>query len=181
MANTVQSLFPFSTIPLESTQVTPCTVEFYAPIIAGHFEFNNDTTPPQWFESLQQGKIGVIAGVMIGANCLPDDFAMNVEKPLELQVLNGTNRTPVSLSPFMFSQFAHGDNYCTWWKITGSDGARYDGDCFLSVNGRVKQIPGMTDSELKLKISFNFWRVDKDYFKEARDWHDLLQKVKGTV
>lgn len=178
MANTLQSLFPFSTVPPDTTQVTPCSVEFSAPIIAGHYEFNDQKTPPQRFETLMQGKIGVIAGVMIGANCSPDDFAQNVEAPLKLQVFNGTNKTPVSLSPFMFSQFAHGDNYCTWWKITGSSGARYDGDCFLSVSGRVKQIPGMTSNELVLKISFNFWRVDKDFFKEPAEWRSLLERAK---
>lgn len=181
MANTLQSLFPFSTVSPESTQVYPRAVEFSAPIEAGHYVFSKDTTPAQEFGTLIQGKTGVIAGVMIGANCSPDDFALSVEEPLRLQVLNGTNKTPVSLAPFMFSQFSHGDNYCTWWNITGSTANRYEDTFLLSVEGRVKQIANMTDNELKLKISFNFWRVDKKFFKEPDDWRFLLERIKSKV
>lgn len=179
MANTLNSLFPFSTVSPESTQVTPKAVEFSAPIEAGHYVFNKDTTPPKDIGILPQGKMGVIAGVMIGANCAPDDFALSVEEPLKLQVLRGTNRTPVSLDPFLFSQFAHGDNYTTWWKITGSTANRYADTFFLSVEGRVKQIANMTDNELKLKISFNLWQIDTKFFKEADEYRKLFDKIRG--
>lgn len=178
MANTLQSLFPFSTVSPESTKVEPCAVEFSAPIIAGHYVFSEDTTPAQYFGKLDQGKTGVIAGVMIGANCEPDDFALSVEEPLKLQVINGTNRTPITLAPFMFTQFAHGDNYATWWNITGSSATPYNDSFYLSVEGRVKQINNMTDNELKLKICFNFWSVDKKFFQEPREWQKLLEKLK---
>lgn len=181
MANTLQSLFPFSTIPHDTTDIEPCAVEFSAPIVAGHYEFNETTTPSKRFGDLIQGKTGIIAGIMIGANCSPDDFAQNVEEPLQLQVIRATNRTTVSLSPFKFSQFAHGDNYSAWWKITGSTSRRYGEDFLLSVVGRVKQIPGMTDNELKLKICFNYLRVENKYFEEAKEWREVLQKIKGRV
>lgn len=178
MANTLQSLFPFSTVSPHSTQVEPCSVEFSAPIQAGHYVFSKATTPAKQFGTLAQGKTGVIAGVMIGANCAPDDFALSVEEPLELQVLNGTSNTPITLTPFKFTQFAHGDNYSAWWNITGSSENRYEDSFKLSIEGRVKQIANMTDNELKLKICFNFWRVDKNFFKEPELWAELLKKIK---
>lgn len=180
MAFSLQSLFPFSTVSPESTQVYPRSVMFSAPIQAGEYVFSEATTPAQEFGTLTQGKTGVIAGVMIGANCAPDDFALSVKEPLKLQVLNGTNHTPVSLAPFMFTQFAHGDNYCAWWNITGSSENRYEDSFLLSVEGRVKQIANMTDNELKLKICFNFWRVDRNFFQEPKMWNDLLREIRAT-
>ena len=181
MANTLQSLFPFSTVSPESTKVYPQFVEFSAPIQAGNYVFSKDTTPPHPFGVLEQGKMGVIAGVMIGANCSPEDFALSVKEPLQLQVLNGTNRTPVSLAPFMFSQFSHGDNYSAWWKITGSSSTRYADKFLLSVEGKVKQIPSVTDNELKLKISFNLWLVDEKFFKEYKDYNTLMDRIKERI
>ena len=160
MANTLQNLFPFSTISPDRAQVYPVTVEFSAPIVAGEYVFNETLTPGQVFGRLSQNQTGVIAGVMIGANCTPEDFAQNVNGVLKLQVLNGANKTPVNLAPFPFSQFAHGDNYALWWNITGA-AKQYEDEFILQVTGRVKQIANMTENELKIKISFNYWRVDK--------------------
>lgn len=158
MANTLQNLFPFSTIRPAGAQVYPCAVEFSAPIQAGFYVFDKTTTPPARFSYLNQGQTGVIAGVMIGGNCTPGDFAQAVQEPLKLQVYNGGNRTPVNLAPFPFSQFAHGDNYSLWWNITQA--ANYKDDFYLGIEGKVKQIANMTDNELKIKIAFNFWRID---------------------
>ena len=160
MANTLQNLFPFSTINPVRAQVYPVNVEFNAPIIGGEYVFDESTTPAKSFGTgLSQKQTGVIAGVMIGANCTPEDFAANVVTNLELQVLNGSNGTPVNLAPFPFSQFAHGDNYALWWNITGA-ATPYIDDFLLQVSGKVKQIDDMTENELILKIAFNFWRVD---------------------
>lgn len=162
MANTVQNLFPFSTINPVNAEIHPMTVTFSAPIIGGEYVFNETTTPPQLVGTLPQGKTGVIAGVMIGANCTPEDFAASVVDVLELQILHGANGTPVNTAAFPFSQFAHGDNYSVWWNITGAP-TPYIDEYFLSVTGKVKQISNMTENELKLKISFNYWRIaDKE-------------------
>ena len=158
MANTLQNLFPFSTIRPAGALVYPCAVEFSAPIQAGFYVFDDTTTPPVKFGKLLQQQTGVIAGVMIGGNCTPADFAQAVQEPLKLQVYNGGNRTPVNLAPFPFSQFAHGDNYSLWFNITQA--ANYEDDFLLGISGKVKQINNMTDNELKIKIAFNFWRID---------------------
>ena len=165
MANTLQNLFPFSTINYNRALIYPKTVEFSAPVIAGEYVFNDTTTPPQSFGTLPQNQTGIIAGVMIGANCTPDDFSQNVQGVLKLQVLHGGNKTPVNLAPFPFSQFAHGDNYSLWWNITGAQTQQYQEECFLQIAGNVKQIMNMTDNELKIKISFNYWRVDNNEIK----------------
>lgn len=104
MANTLQNLFPFSTIEPVNAEIYPKTVIFSAPIIAGEYVFSDTTTPPQELGTLPQGKTGIIAGVMIGANCTPEDFAANVVDVLELQILNGANGTPINSAPFPFSQ-----------------------------------------------------------------------------
>lgn len=156
MANTLQNLFPFSTISPARALVYPCAVEFSAPITAGHYVFTDDTRVK--FGKLLQQQTGVIAGVMIGANCLPEDFAAAVDEPLKLQVYNGGNGTPVNLAPFPFSQFAHGDNYTCWFNITQA--ANYEDDFLLGLSGKVRQIADMTSNELKIKIAFNYWRVD---------------------
>lgn len=158
MANTLQNLFPFSTIEPVNAEIYPKTVIFSAPIIAGEYVFSDTTTPPQELGTLPQGKTGIIAGVMIGANCTPEDFAANVVDVLELQILNGANGTPINSAPFPFSQFAHGDNYSVWWNITGAE-TPYIDTFVLQVKGKVKQIANMTENELRLKISFNYWRI----------------------
>lgn len=160
MANTLQSLFPFSTISQKNVQVYPCTVEFSAPLVAGHYVFDDVNTPPQVFSDLSQEQTGVIAGVMISANCSAEKFAAAVDEPLLLQVLNGSNNTPVNLKPFPFSQFSQGENYTLWFNITGSQ-TLYIDEFYLQLTGKIRQISGMTSNELKIKISFNFWRVDK--------------------
>lgn len=167
MANTLQSLFPFSTISPERAHVYPVTVKYSAPIIGGEYVFNDTTTPPQVFGQLPQNQTGVIAGVMIGANCAPADFAQNVVDVLKLQILNGSNKTPVNMSPFPFSEFSHGDNYSLWWNITGSSQV-YTDDFLLQISGKVKQIANMTDNELKINISFNYWRIDNEELKPGQ-------------
>ena len=180
MANTLQNLFPFSTIQPNNATVYPVSVTFSAPIIAGQYVFNDTTTPPQVFGRLPQDQTGVIAGVMIGANCAPEDFAANVGEPLKLQILNGSNKTPVNMSPFPFTQFAHGDNYACWWNITGAAKA-YEDNFLLQVSGAVKQIANMTDNELKLKISFNYWRIAKKELtgENVGYFEKLLKAIRG--
>lgn len=161
MANTLQNLFPFSTIIPSSALVYPCAVEFSAPITAGHYMFKDSTRLK--FGKLLQQQTGVIAGVMIAGNCTPEDFAAAVSEPLMLQVYNGGNGTPVNLAPFPFSQFADGDNYSLWFNITQA--ANYEDDFLLAISGKVRQIANMTENELKIKIAFNFWRVDNSVFE----------------
>ena len=163
MANTLQNLFPFSTIRPNGAQVYPCAVEFSAPIVGGFYVFDKVATPPKWFNKISQGQTGVIAGVMIGGNCTPADFAQNVQGHLQLQVYNGGSLTPVNLAPFMFSQFAHGDNYSLFWNITQA--VNYEDDFLLGIEGKVKQIANMTENELKIKIAFNLWRIDNREFE----------------
>lgn len=165
MANTLQSLFPFSTISPDRAHIYPVTVKYSAPIIGGEYVFNDTTTPPQIFGQLPQEQTGVIAGVMIGANCSPSDFAKNVVDALELQILNGSNKTRVNMSPFPFSEFSHGDNYSLWWNITGAGSEPYTDDFLLKISGKVKQISDMTENELKIIISFNYWRIDNEELK----------------
>lgn len=176
MANTYQNLFPFSTIDHTKALVYPVSVEFSAPIQAGYYVFNESTTPMKKFGKLLQTQTGVVAGVMIGGNCSPDDFASSVDSPLLLQIYHGSNKTPVNLAPFPFSQFAHGDNYSEWWNITGSNND-YEDDFMLSVKGKVRQISDMVDNELILKISFNFWRIDNDAIRKDAELTRNLERA----
>lgn len=158
MANTINKLFPFSTIDPKKAQIYPCFVDFAAPIVGGKYVFSKTTTPPQNFGELPQGQTGIIAGVQISANCIEDDFAAGVEKPLMLQVLHGGNGTPINFKPFPFSQFSHGDNFQLQWQITAARPNQNDG-YELAVEGEVNQIGNMTSNELILRVTFNFIRV----------------------
>ncbi len=158
MANTLQNLFPFSTISPARAQVYPCAVEFIAPITAGHYVFK-DENRVSFGTKLLEKQTGVIAGIMISANCTADDFTAAVDEPLKIQIYQGGNDTPVNLSPFPFSQFAHGENYSLWFNITQA--ANYENEFFVGLSGKVRQIANMTSNELKIKLAFNFWRIDK--------------------
>lgn len=158
MANTLQSLFPFSTINPARALVYPCSVEFSAPITAGHYVFK-DANRVSFGTTLLQEQTGVIAGIMISGNCSAEDFAAAVDEPLKIQIYQGGNDTPVNLAPFPFSQFSHGDNYVLWFGITQA--ANYKNEFFVALSGKVRQIANMTSNELKIKLAFNFWRVDK--------------------
>lgn len=181
MANTYHNLFPFTTVRPEQAQIFPVTVMFEAPIIAGKYVFNKQTTPAKIFGQLPQNQTGIIAGVMISANCTPADFAQNVDEPLGLRVYHGGNKTPVNNSPFPFSQFSDGDNYSLWWRITGSPKRPYEDDYLLEVTGSVNQIADMSENVLKLRISFNYWRVDNYAFDTERYYRELLQKLGANV
>lgn len=161
MANTINKLFPFSTLDPDKVKVCPRFVEFSAPVVAGKYVFSEATTPAQIFGELPQGQTGVIAGVQISANCNPDDFAEACDSPLLLQVYHGGNNTPVNVDPFPFSQFSHGDNYLLNWKITAADTDNKDA-YKLGVVGEVNQIGNMNSNELILRVQFNFLRIEGD-------------------
>lgn len=160
MAATLQSLFPLTSNRGNDFSVCPCYCEFSAPIVSGKYIFNKNTTPPVEFGKLLQGEKGIIAGVMITANCTDDQFTSALEpgKPLKLQLLHGSNNSPISMSPFPFTAFSHGDNFSAQWEIVGSTMLQED-PCLLSVVGEVNQITGMTSNELLLRISFIYYRV----------------------
>ena len=158
MANTLQNLFPFSTISPARALVYPCAVGFSAPITAGHYVFKDDNRV-SFGTKLLEKQTGVIAGIMISGNCNADDFAAAVDEPLKIQIYQGGNDTPVNLAPFPFSQFSHGDNYALWFNITQA--ANYENEFFVGLSGKVRQIANMTSNELKIKLAFNFWRIDK--------------------
>lgn len=158
MAATLQSLFPFTHNKGEDFNVYPCYTEFSAPIVSGKYIFSEKTTPAVEFGKLLQGQTGIIAGVMISANCKPEQFTSAVDEPLKLQVLHGGNNTPINMSAFPFTEFSQGDNFSLQWKITGST-MKQEEDFKLAVTGELNQLTGMTLNELVLKITFNFIRV----------------------
>lgn len=160
MAATIQSLFPFTTNRGEDFTIYPVVTEFRAPIVAGKYVFSEATTPAQVFGKLLQGQIGIIAGVMISANCTSENFTRGIDTPLELQILQGGNNTRVNMAPFPFSAFAHGDNFQAQWKITAATINQED-DFKLAVVGSVNQLTGMTENELILRIAFNFIRANE--------------------
>lgn len=155
MAATIQSLFPYSTIDPNKVTIYPRLASFEAPVIGGEFVFNETTTPPVNFGKVLQGQKGVIAGLMLSANCSDSEFTTNVIEPLKLQVIHGGNLTPVNLSEFPFSNFSQAENFELQWKVTGVT-VEQEEDFFLSVNGKVNQIPGISSNKLKLDIMFNF-------------------------
>lgn len=174
MAATLQSLFPFTTNKGKDFNVYPVYTKFSAPIINGKYVFSEATTPAQVFGKLLQGQFGVIAGVMISANCSADDFTANVNDALTLQIVHAGNNTPINMSAYPFSSFAHGDNYQAQWEITSAT-TQQEEDFKLSVSGEVDQIAGMLSNELELRIAFNFIRTSK----EKLDGRDLIQVVKN--
>lgn len=158
MAATIQSLFPYSIIDPAKVTIYPRLASFEAPVIGGEFVFNETTTPPVNFGKVLQGEKGVIAGLMLSANCAESDFTTNVIEPLQLQVIHGGNLTPVNMAGFPFSNFSQAENFELEWKDTGVSTDQEE-EYFLSVNGRVNQIPGITSNVLKLDIVFNFIRI----------------------
>ena len=162
MAQTLNSLFPFSTLPQKGVTVYPVAVEFEAPIIGGKYVFSEATTPAVEFGKLMQKQAGIIAGVMISANCTPDDFAQNSET-LKLQILHGGNNTPANMSPFPFSTFQDGENFQESFKITSATVLQED-SFKLAVTGSVRQIANMYENVLRLKIAFNYMRAPLSFF-----------------
>ena len=167
MADSVEKLFPFSTLPENAVKITPVYLEFSAPIVGGYYVFSEATTPAKDTEiSLPQGQKGVIAGIQISANCSPDDFAEAVEEPLLLQVLHGGNDTPINYKPFPFAQFSHGGEFMLNWRITAGDMLQQD-SIKLAITGKVAQINNMSSNELVLKILFNFIRIEESGVKNG--------------
>lgn len=161
MANTLQNLFPLTHNKAEDFNVYPVCVKFSAPVIAGKYVFSEATTPAQVFGTLLQRQKGVIAGVMLSANCTPAAFASGLDSPLKLQILHGGNRTPVNMAPFPFSTFADGDNFQEQWEVSGTD-INQEEEFLLQVTGEVDQLQNMTNNELVLKVAFNYIRVGID-------------------
>lgn len=166
MANTIQSLFPFTKNRAENFNVYPCYCQFSAPVVAGKYVFNSVLTPKVSFGKLLQPQIGIIAGVMISANCSPADFAAAIDSPLLLQVYHGGNRTPVNMKPFPFCEFSQGDNYQEQF-ICSTTSNKKEEHFLLGIEGEVNQLTGMTNNELVLKVSFNFIRADKQEFERC--------------
>lgn len=163
MAATLNSLFPFSTLPQNGVTINPTMVEFEAPVIAGKYVFSSATTPPKSFGSLMKGQAGLIAGVMISANCTPADFAANCDK-LEMRVLHGGNLTPVNMGAFPFSTFQAGDNFQVNFEITGGDKLPEE-EIYIEIAGTVSQIANMNENVLRLKIAFNYYRAPAEFLK----------------
>lgn len=161
---TIQSLFPMTQNRAEDFTVVPCYCEFSAPIQAGKYVFNHDLTPPVEFSKLLQGQKGIIAGVMISANCTDAEFAAAVDTPLLLQVLHSENETPINLKPFPFTQFSQGGEFQLQWKITGASMLQEE-PVKLAIEGTVNQIGGLMSNELLLKIGFNYFRVGEKNLK----------------
>ena len=164
MAATLQSLFPLN--KGDDFTVFPCYTEFSAPVKSGKYVFSEKTTPAVDFGKLLQGQVGVIAGVMISANCADDQFtaALEAKKPLKLQVLHGSNNTPINMAPFPFTAFSHGDNFSAQWRIVGAS-IKQEEHFKLAITGEVNQIDNMTSNELLIRVSFNFYRVGSNNLK----------------
>lgn len=158
MANTIHSLFPYSRNRWNDFTVFPCYTEFSAPVVLGKYIFSEQTTPAVEFGKLLQGQTGIIAGVMISANCSDADFSAAVDKPLKLQILHGGNNTPINMAPFPFTEFSQGDNFTQSWEITGAS-TKQEENFKLAIDGELDQLQNMTLNELVLKVSFNFIRV----------------------
>lgn len=158
MANTIQSLFPYTNNTAEDFNVYPVFIKFSAPIVNGEYVFSEKLTPPQVFGKLLQPQKGIIAGVMISANCTESQFTSAIDDPLYLQILHGGNKTPVNMAPFPFCNFSQGDNFQLQWKCSGGT-VNQEEKFLLQVTGKVNQLTGMTSNELELKIAFNFIRV----------------------
>lgn len=164
MSNTIQSLFPLTNNKAEDFTVYPCYVEFSAPIQGGKYVFNETTTPAKKFSKLLQGEKGIIAGVMVSANCTDQQFTEAVNGALFLQILHEENNTPVNMKPFPFSNFSQGGNFQEQFKITAST-MQQEEAVKLAITGEVDQLTGMTQNELVIKVSFNFIRVGEKNLK----------------
>lgn len=62
MANTLEKLFPFSTLKTNAATICPVYKEFSAPIIAGQYVFSESTTPAVEIGTLSQGQKGLLPG-----------------------------------------------------------------------------------------------------------------------
>ena len=164
---------------IEAFTVYPCYAEFDAPLVGGKYLFGSYYTPAVNFGKLLQGQFGVIAGVMISANCAPADFTQALDKPLQLRVIHGGNKTPVNMAPFPFTEFSQGDNFQLIWKITGST-VQQEESFMLDVSGEVDQLSNMTNNELKLKVTFNFYRVSENELNE-KAWKEYLVNKDGKT
>ena len=164
MANTLHSLFPYSRNRWKDFTVFPCYTEFSAPVVLGKYIFSEKTTPAVEFGKLLQGQTGIIAGVMISANCSAADFSAAVDKPLELQILHGGNNTPINMAPFPFTEFSQGDNFTQPWEITGAS-TKQEEAFKLAITGELDQLQNMSINELVLKVAFNFIRFGSKNIK----------------
>lgn len=175
MANTLQNLFPLTNHNPDDFNIYPVYVKFSAPVIGGKYVFSPTTTPAQAFGDLLQPQAGVIAGVMVSANCDAAQFTAALDEPLFLQILHGGNKTPVNMRPFPFSDFSQADNFQLQWKCSGGDRNQQE-KFLLQITGSVNQLTGMTNNELVLRVSFNFIRVGLDKLEQF-DFNQKIQRV----
>lgn len=162
MAQTIQSLFPFTNNRAENFVVYPCSVKFSAPVRAGKYLFSRTTTPPAVFGKLLQGQVGIIAGITLSANTSEEAFSSAVNDCLFLQILHDGNKTPVNMSPFPFSNFSQTGIFQEQWTATGAT-IDQEENFSLEITGEVDQLPDMTLNELELKVVFNYIRVSADH------------------
>lgn len=178
MANTLQNLFPLTTHNPEDFNIFPVYVKFSASVQAGQYVFSPTATPAQSFGKLLQPQAGVIAGIMVSANCEESKFTAALDEPMFLQILHGGNRTPVNMRPFPFSNFSQADNFQLQWQCSGGTVSQEE-EFFLQVTGKVNQLTSMTNNELILKVSFNFIRVGIEQLEQLnfkRDVQRVMQK-----
>lgn len=177
MAATLQSLFPFTLNDAENFTVYPCYLKFSAPIISGKYLFSEATTPSQKFGKLLQNEKGIIAGIMLSANCQEQDFTSAIDNPLKLQILHDGNKTPVNLAPFPFANFSQTENFQLQWKASGAS-AKQEEYFRLSISGEVEQLPNMTRNYLELKIIFNYIRVGADKLDSVLNNNDIRNCIR---
>lgn len=161
MANTLQNLFPQTPNRAEDFTVYPCCVEFSAPVVGGYYVFDEEHTPAKFFGKLGQPQKGVIAGLMISANCKEEDFTTALEEPLTLQILRGGNNTPVNMAAFPIANFSHGEIFQEQWRTSGQSMLQEE-EFKLAIKGRVYQLSSMTQNELKIRVIFNYIRAAAD-------------------
>lgn len=163
---TIQNLFPLTKNRAEDFTVYPCYLKFSAPVVNGKYVFSETTTPAKKFGKLLQKQTGIIAGIMLSANCSEQDFTASLDNPLMLQILHDGNKTPVNLAPFPFANFSQTENFQLQWIASGAS-IKQEEFFRLAISGEVDQLPNMTSNELELKVIFNFIRVGSDKLQQG--------------
>lgn len=163
---TIQNLFPLTKNRAEDFTVYPCYLKFSAPVVNGKYVFSETTTPAQKFGKLLQKETGIIAGIMLSANCSEQEFTEALDNPLMLQILHDGNKSRVNLSPFPFANFSQTENFQLQWVASGAS-TKQEEHFKLAISGEVDQLPNMTSNELELKVIFNFIRVGSDKLQQG--------------
>lgn len=153
------------TLQAAESGVTPLPVlaEYAAGPTLGKYVFSNYRVGAF---TVQGNDVVILDSIKIGSNIDELSFSLNLESPFRLQAYRAGNGTPVSMSPWTFSNYQQGENFSAIWRPTNLSGNSSETILF-GIDGTVKQGPELvTLPVLKIWVSACVYLVKQQTIEE---------------